>query len=98
MFRFSTCVLAFIGFVMSGPIAAADPATPSAGQAASTDPALTENLDRIECRTLAPETGTRLGARRECRTIRAWNEIRDAGQKALIDVQSRGLQHTLPGS
>jgi len=95
MFRGSLCVIAFAGLVLSGSAAAADPAASAAPAAA--EATSTSDLDKIECRTMAPETGTRLGARRQCRTVRDWNEIRDRAQKALSDVQTRGLQHTAPG-
>jgi hypothetical protein len=82
--------------IISSSAAMADPA--AAAPPAATDAASTADLDRIECRTTAPETGTRLGAKRQCRTVRDWNELRDRAQKTLNDVQSRSLQQTSPGS
>jgi hypothetical protein len=43
---------------------------PQAAQTASNG----ANLDEIVCRSEPPPTGSRLGASRECHTVRQWNE------------------------
>ena len=97
MFKTSLGVIAVAGLAFFASAATADPTASTTPVQAAAAPAATEDLDKVECRSLPPETGTRIGARRQCRTIRDWNELRDRAQKALNDVQSHGLQKTLPG-
>ena len=69
----------------SAPLAAGAPAT-AASASTSAD------LDKIECRTTAPPTGTRLGGGRECHTVRQWNERMQDSQRALIKEQQTGFR------
>jgi hypothetical protein len=52
------------------------------GQAASNG----VNLDEIVCRSEPPTTGSRLGAGRECHTVRQWNE-RERQEQRMLQVQ-----------
>ena len=60
---------------------AAAPSAPAAQASSQSD------LDRIECRSQPPMTGTRLGATRECHTVRAWNERMHEDQQYLQSQQ-----------
>ena len=75
--------------------ASADPAqtaTPQtqaavpAAQPAAPDP----DLDKVECRTMEAKTGSRLGARRECRTKREWDDIMARDQREIQKMQASG--------
>jgi hypothetical protein len=46
--------------------------------------------DTMVCRTLAPKTGTRLGARRVCLKQREWDDMMYRAQKELMRDQNRG--------
>jgi hypothetical protein len=75
------------------PAATAQSAPAATQQAASTPVAQASaqpNLDEIECRSLPPTTGTRLGASRECHTIRQWNERQREEQRMLQQQQNLG--------
>jgi hypothetical protein len=52
-----------------------------------TQPPVADNLDRIECRSSPPPTGTRLGASRECHTVREWNVRQQDSQQKLQETQ-----------
>jgi hypothetical protein len=49
------------------------------------------NLDQIVCRSEPPATGTRLGASRECHTVRQWNDRQRQDQRMLQQQQSVGM-------
>jgi hypothetical protein len=49
------------------------------------------NLNEIECRSQPPTTGTRLGATRECHTVREWNQRQQDSQQKLQETQMHGL-------
>jgi hypothetical protein len=66
--------------VLAGSAALADAAAPAPAPAATTT-TNSGDLDKMVCRTLTPATGTRLGVRRECRTQREWDDIRQQSQK-----------------
>ncbi len=78
----------------TSPAPATDQAAPAAQAApAQTTPAQTADsadLDRVECRSSPPPTGTRLGATRECHTVRQWNEREQEQQRMLQRMQSVG--------
>jgi hypothetical protein len=48
------------------------------------------NLDEIVCRSEPPATGTRLGASRECHTVRQWNDRERQDQRMIQQQQSVG--------
>ena len=50
--------------------------------------ASTANPDEIVCRSMAPPTGTRLGARRVCQSQRQWDVEREAEQQELMKAQT----------
>jgi hypothetical protein len=64
--------------------AAPDAAAASAKQSSAEDP------DAIVCKRLAPETGTRLGSRTQCRTNAQWNEITRQAQEGMRQETQRG--------
>jgi hypothetical protein len=66
--------------VQAAPQAAATAATASNGV----------NLDEIVCRSEPAPTGSRLGASRECHTVRQWNEREHMEQRMLQQQQSVG--------
>jgi hypothetical protein len=72
--------------------APADTATSPAqtAQAAPAQTADSADLDKIECHSSPPATGTRLGATRECHTVREWNQRQQESQRALTRMQSTG--------
>ncbi|HEY3638709.1 MAG TPA: hypothetical protein VGK90_11210 [Rhizomicrobium sp.] len=49
-------------------------------------------LNEIVCRSEAPATGTRLGGRRECHTVRQWNQ-RQYEQQRMVQMQQRTGDH-----
>jgi hypothetical protein len=49
------------------------------------------NLDEIVCHSEPPPTGSRLGATRECHTVRQWNEREKEAQSIVGGSQMRGL-------
>ena len=83
------------GLLGSSLTAMADPATATA-PAATTAPAAAaapaDDPNEIICKTLAPETGTRLGARRECQTRHDWDMQHEEAERQLQYQQQMGLQ------
>lgn len=65
--------------------AAADPVEPASAAGSS-------SLDRITCKSYAPPTGTRFGARRECHTQREWNNLARTSQDYLNIKQANSLE------
>jgi hypothetical protein len=59
---------------------------------ANTSTASDADLDRIECRTSPPATGTRLGGTRECHSVRDWNQRQQDAQDDLKRTQMLGHQ------
>ena len=82
--------------VMGSSAMAEDPAQPApattAAPAAAPAPAATpsDDGDKLVCRNMAAATGTRLGARRECKTQRQWDDARLQTQKEIGQMQSSG--------
>lgn len=70
---------------------AAAAAAPAAPATASADAGV--NLDQVVCRSEPPTTGTRLGATRECHTVRQWNERQREDQRLLEQQQSGALKN-----
>ena len=58
------------------------PSVMSAVQPTSGEP------DQIVCRTMDPPTGTRLGARRVCRTQRQWDGAVEVVKRQLLEMQT----------
>jgi hypothetical protein len=83
-------MISFAGMVVAGTAALADAAPPPPAPAtAVANPA---DGDKMVCRTMAPATGTRIGARRECRTQREWDDIRQQSEKLTNSME--GASHT----
>ncbi len=82
--------------VMGSSAMAEDPAQPApaatAAPAATPAPAAapSEDANRLVCRNMAAATGTRLGARRECKTQREWDDARLQTQREIGQMQSSG--------
>ena len=70
----------------------AAPQAPAAAPAAaaSQDDATEADLNKIVCRRQPPPTGTRLGSRNVCLTVRQWRVVEEDSQKALGNQQSVG--------
>lgn len=86
MRKFGLLMVTVAGMAFAGSAAMAD-AAPPAPAPMSTDAAKTSDLDKMVCRTMAPATGTRIGARRECRTQREWDDIRAQSQKETSQME-----------
>ena len=90
MRKFGLLMVTVAGMAFAGSAAMADAAAPPPAPAAS-DAAKTAELDKMVCRTMAPATGTRIGARRECRTQREWDDIRQQSQKETNKMEGSTL-------
>ena len=91
MRKFGLLMVSVAGMVFVGSAAMADAAAPPTAPAA-TEAAKPGDLDKMVCRTMAPATGTRIGARRECRTQREWDDIRQQSAKETDQMQgNRGI-------
>jgi hypothetical protein len=87
-------VIFLVGASMFASAAVADPATPASSAAVpaaapATAPVATNDPNRMVCRTMDAKTGSRIGARRECRTQREWDDIRQQDQHSLEKMQAR---------
>jgi hypothetical protein len=70
--------------------AVADPATTAPATTTAMQPAVPENdPNKMVCRTMAAKTGSRIGASRECRTQREWDDIRHQDEHEIEKMQSR---------
>jgi hypothetical protein len=78
----------------SSVVALADPVAPAAPMA----PAPADDPNQIVCKTEAPMTGTRLGARRECHTKGQWDDMQRQAQQQLNLDQALGKTGRIPGS
>lgn len=92
-----------VGFLGSSLVAMADPAAPATTAPAPTvaaapasDPANDPN--EMVCKTMAPTTGTRLGARRICQTRHNWDMQQQQAARELQQNQTLGLQGGIPGN
>ena len=66
------------------------PAAASSGAANTATPTPTKAAtgpDQVTCKVRPPETGTLIGARRECHTQREWERMRTAEQQQLFRAQ-----------
>ncbi|HWA92570.1 MAG TPA: hypothetical protein VG889_21240 [Rhizomicrobium sp.] len=89
MRKFGLLLVSVAGLAICGTAAMADAAQPAsdATQAASTTN--DSDLDKIVCRSMGAPTGSRLGARRECKTQREWDDIRRQNEKEVSKMQAR---------
>jgi hypothetical protein len=62
---------------------------PALGQDQAAPPPVTNEREVIICKVLPSTTGTRLGARRSCRTKREWDERREMDRQVTEDAQRR---------
>jgi hypothetical protein len=79
--------------LFSASLRADEPAPPTPAQPAAT----VSDGDKMVCRTLPSKTGSRLGARRECRTQREWDDIQHQQQDETAKMQARGLTSGVQG-
>lgn len=91
MRKFGLLMVSVAGMVFAGSAALADAAPPPPAPVASSDAAKISDLDKTVCRTMAPATGTRIGARRECRTQREWDDIRQQSQKETNKMEGTAM-------
>jgi len=99
--RGSVVVLAgFVGLLGFSVVAQADPAAPASAPAAPTVTAAapTDDPNEMICKTMAPTTGTRLGARRECQTRHQWDMEQQQAQREVQENQRLGLTGGIPGN
>jgi len=82
------------GAAATAPAATAAPAAPAAPAATDSNGV---NLDEVVCRQMAPTTGSRLGGRRECHTVRQWNQQQIDSQNTLLHQQRAGSQSARGG-
>jgi invasion protein IalB len=80
---------AVAGFVGMSAVASAQqtPAPAPAVQPATAQTPVTDP-NQIVCKTLAPATGTRLGARRICQTQRQWDDQAQQQRDQLMRMQT----------
>jgi hypothetical protein len=89
--KFGLLMISVAGMVVAGSAALADAAPPPPAPAATSDAAKQSELDKMVCRQMAPATGTRIGARRECRTQREWDDIRQQSQKETSKMEGNAM-------
>jgi len=91
--RVSSLLVAVSLISISG--ALADPAattTNTTPSAVPTQPAADANdPNRMVCRSKAAKLGSRLGATRECRTQREWDDIAAQDRREIQKMQSTGM-------
>lgn len=85
--------IAVSGLLLASAAARADAPPPAPAQQA----AATSDGDKMVCRSFAAKTGSRLGARRECRTQREWDDIQHQQQDETSKMQARGLTSGVRG-
>jgi hypothetical protein len=68
-------------------------ATPPTTTESATPPP--SDWDRIECKRLPPPTGSRLGGKTVCQTVRQWQRLMQDSQEYVDRMRSRG---GLPGA
>jgi hypothetical protein len=78
--------------VLSISNAVADPPAATSTPTATTAQPVTDanDPDKVVCRTKAAKTGSRLGATRECRTQREWDNIMAQNQREIEKMQANG--------
>lgn len=94
MRKFGLLMISVAGMVVAGSAALADAAAtppPAPAAAAASDPSVASELNKVVCRTMTAPTGTRIGARRECRTQREWDDIRQQSEKETTKMQGTAM-------
>lgn len=102
MRKFGLMLVAAAGMAMAGSTALADSTTSPAAAPAATTPAAQSapaaapvadpDADKMVCRMMDAPTGSRIGVRRECRTQREWDDIREQAAKDTNKMQeNRGV-------
>jgi hypothetical protein len=88
--KLALALVSTVGLTVLASAAMADAAAPAPAPAAQPTNTLSDP-DKMVCRSLAPATGTRIGARRVCRTQREWDDIRVQSQKETDKMQNTGF-------
>ena len=94
MRKFTLLLVSTVGLTVAASAAMADAAPAATAPAPAAQPVPASNpadLDKMVCRNMAPATGTRLGARRECRTQREWDDIRIQSQKETSHMEGTAM-------
>lgn len=79
-------------------MAQTDTATTSSAATQTTTTASVDDPNQIVCKRMAPETGTRIGARQVCKTNAQWDEMHqqvhhDLGTYQTTHTQIGGIGH-----
>ncbi|HTT96551.1 MAG TPA: hypothetical protein VMF58_00765 [Rhizomicrobium sp.] len=92
MRKFALLLVSTVGLTVAATAAMADAAPAAPAPVATPAPAANNaDLDKMVCRNMAPATGTRIGARRECRTQREWDDIRIQSQKETSHMEGTAM-------
>lgn len=86
MGKFGLVLVSVAGLAICGTGAMADSSQSTDTAQATTS---TGDQDKIVCRSLGAQIGTRLGNRRECKTVREWDDIRRQNEKEISKMQAR---------
>jgi len=90
--KFALLLVSTVGLTVAATAAMADAAPAAPAPVATPAPAANNaDLDKMVCRNMAPATGTRIGARRECRTQREWDDIRIQSQKETSHMEGTAM-------
>jgi hypothetical protein len=90
-------VAGLVGLLGSSLTATADPASTTTTTANPPDTtSATGDPNEVICKTMAPTTGTRIGARRECATRHQWDQQYQETQR-LLQLQSNHGQGGVGG-
>ena len=82
-------ILFALTLLAAAPDAAATPTPPTPTPVSAPAPA--DDLDKVVCHVGEPDTGTRLGAHKECHTKREWAQIAADTRNSLS--QATSLKH-----
>ncbi len=98
-------VVAAIGSLMAAPVLAQQaPATQTSPPANAANPPEVKPVNdpalgsEMVCKTFAPPTGTRLGARHICRTQAEWDNVQTQAREQVQQIQDTGLTGRKPGN
>jgi invasion protein IalB len=86
-----TAVAGLVGLSLSAASAFAGEQTPTPTAAPAAADAKKYDPDKVVCKT-EEVSGTRLGSKRVCRTVREWEQIARDAQDATLDTQLRSKQ------
>ncbi len=70
--------------------AMADPVEPAPTVSQTAPAATTADSDKVVCKAMGATTGSRLGAHRECKTQREWDDARLQSEKEISKMEAQG--------